>query len=325
MELLFNKTDADFSREFKEALGYVDADFKFTKLAPDLRTATRSLAKEIGNDTYLEMVATYQSTFDYQSTEGQILQLAQNAIANHAYRLFAPANDLQHGVNGRKMLTSEDSKTPFEHMLVASDDEMERRSFRAMDDLINLLDESSSTWKSSDNYKASHKNFVRTVAEFDEFYTIESRYLLQKLAPGLSLAEKRVIIPRIGKAVFDDLKAKRKDDATLTPDEINLLLLINEACVYYSLSWGIPRLQATLFPTGLYQQIRSDRSAIKGRAVPLGNQVDQLSQLFKFDTERVLIEIEDFVKPEPIPGQPEPNSIPVEDEFGFSVDDGFAS
>src|SRR5690554_6017321 len=228
MELLFNKTSADFSREFKEALGYVDADFKFTKLAPDLRTATRTLVKEIGNPTYLEMVDTYKSTFDYQSTEGQILQLAQNAIANLAYRLFAPANDLQHGVNGRKMLTSEDSKTPFEHMLVASDDEMERRSFRAMDDLINLLDESSATWKDSDNYKASHKNFVRTVDQFDQFYTIESRFLLQKLSPGLALAEKREIISRIGISAYAALKVKLKENLPLDPEEGYLISLIQE-------------------------------------------------------------------------------------------------
>src|SRR5690554_535265 len=229
MKLLFNKTDADFSKEFKTALGFVDADFKFVKLAQDLRTATRSLITIIGSDTYLEIVDTYESdTIDYETNAVAILRLAQNAVANHAYRLFAPANDLQHGVNGRKMLTTLDSKTPFEHMLVASDDEMERRSFRAMDDLINLLDESSATWKDSDNYKASHKNFVRTVDQFDQFYTIESRFLLQKLSPGLALAEKREIISRIGISAYAALKVKLKENLPLDPEEGYLISLIQE-------------------------------------------------------------------------------------------------
>src|SRR5690554_4824364 len=229
MKLLFNKPDADFSKEFKEALGYVDADFKFVKMAPDLRTATRQLIAIIGKPTYNTIVATYLvEEIDYTTTNGQILQLAQNAIANHAYRLFAPSNDLQHGVNGRKMLTSNDSKTPFEHMLVASNDEMERRSFRAMDDLINLLDESSATWKDSDNYKASHKNFVRTVDQFDQFYTIESRFLLQKLSPGLALAEKREIISRIGISAYAALKVKLKENLPLDPEEGYLISLIQE-------------------------------------------------------------------------------------------------
>src|SRR5690606_34832804 len=168
---------------------------------------------------YLEIVATYEDDFDYETTVGQILQFAQNAIANLAYRYFAPSNDLQHGNNGRKMLTSEDSKTPFEYMIVASNDEMERRSHRAMDNLINLLDESSNTWKASDNYKATHRLFVRTVKEFNQFYTINSRYLLEKLSPGIAMAEKRLIIPRIGQTAYDALKAKRKDGSALSADE----------------------------------------------------------------------------------------------------------
>lgn len=324
MKLLFNKTGADFSKEFKDALGFVDADFKFQKIAPDVRTATRSLAAVLGNTTYLEIVDTYEApVIDYEATGGQILLLAQNVIANQAYRLFAPSMDLQHGNNGRKMLTSEDSKTPFEYMLVNSNDELERRSFRAMDDLITLLDESSATWKASDNYKESHKNFVRTVTQFDEFYTIESRYLLQKLSPGLSLSEKREVLPRTGLIAFAEIKTKLKENTALDATEAHLLSLIREATVYSALSWGIPRLQATLFPDGLYQQIRGDRATIKGRMAPIGNQVDQMSQLFKEDADRVLREIEAFVAPVPVPGIVPENTIPYEDRFGFSVGDGF--
>src|SRR5690606_31175882 len=133
MKLLFNKPGADFSKEFKDALGFVDADFKFQKIKPDLVNATQEIAGFLGNTTYLEIVATYEEDFDYEATVGQILQFAQNAIASLAYRYFAPSNDRQHGNNGRKMLTSEDSKTPFEYMIVASNDEMERCSHRPID------------------------------------------------------------------------------------------------------------------------------------------------------------------------------------------------
>jgi hypothetical protein len=323
MKLLFNKPGADFSKEFKDALGFVDADFKFQKIKPDLVNATQEIASFLGNTTYLEIVATYESNFDYETTAGQILQFAQNAIANLAYRYFAPSNDLQHGTNGRKMLTSEDSKTPFEYMIVASNDELERRSHRAMDNLINLLDESSNTWKASDNYKATHRLFVRTVKEFNQFYTINSRYLLEKLSPGIAMAEKRLIIPRIGQTAYDALKAKRKDGSALSADEEPLLLMIQEATVYAALAWGVIRLQVTLFPDSISQAVRGDRATIKGRMPIVNNVLDQLEQKFKEDTAQVLLDIEAAVKePDPEPTTQTTN-CPDEDKFGFRTDDGF--
>lgn len=323
MELLFNKTGADFSKEFKDILPFVDADFKFEKMLPDLRNATREVAGFLGNTTYSEIVATYETEFDAASSAGQIVIFAQTAIATMAYRQFAPVNDLQHGKNGRKMLTSEDSKTPFEWMMVNSNDELERRAFRAMDELINLLDESSATWKASENYKASHRLFVRTVAEFNQFYTINSRYLLEKLSPGLAIAEKRLIIPRIGQAAFDALKLKRKEAAALTADETILLLMIQEATVYAALAWGIIRLQVTLFPDSIAQAVRGDRATIKGRMPVVNNALDQLEQKFNQDAAQVLLDIEAFVKvPEPEPTTQTTN-CPDEDKFGFSTDDGF--
>ncbi len=323
MKLLFNKAGADFSKEFKDALGFVDADFKFQKIKPDLVNATQEIASFLGNATYLEIVATYESNFDYETTAGQILQFAQNAIANLAYRYFAPSNDLQHGTNGRKMLTSEDSKTPFEYMIVASNDELERRSHRAMDNLINLLDESSNTWKASDNYKATHRLFVRTVKEFNQFYTINSRYLLEKLSPGIAMAEKRLIIPRIGQTAYDALKAKRKDGSALSADEETLLLMIQEATVYAALAWGVIRLQVTLFPDSISQAVRGDSATIKGRMPIVNNVLDQLEQKFKEDTAQVLLDIEAAVKePDPEPTTQTTN-CPDEDKFGFRTDDGF--
>src|SRR5690606_35067867 len=128
MKLLFNKTGADFSKEFKDILPFVDADFKYEKMLPDLRNATREVAAFLGNTTYIEIVNTYETDFDPASQAGQIVIFAQTAIATMAYRQFAPVNDLQHGKNGRKILTSEDSKTPFEWMMVLSNDELERRA-----------------------------------------------------------------------------------------------------------------------------------------------------------------------------------------------------
>lgn len=307
MRLLFNKDEADFRQEIKEALGFIDADFPFIKMKSDLRTATSNIIGVIGKETYLILEKIYydEAGTPVEATEGdnlRLLELAQYAVATAAYRLFAPANDLMHGTNGRKMLTDEDSKTPFEHMLVASNDELERRSFRAMDDLISLLDEISADWRNSDSYKASHRLLVRTTADFDRYHMISSRLLLLKLQPDLEFIEKREILPRLGKGALATLKLKVSQDDTLDAQQLELLPLIQEACVNGALSRGVIRLQGTLFPEGLLQKTRGDRTTVKGRVAFLGNQVDQASQFFKQTAGQVYKEIEaviDSYKPAP--------------------------
>lgn len=328
MKLLFS-TSEEFSREFKEALGYVDANFPLMKIRPDLRNATRELITLIGQETYDEIRLTYDRVKHHRHhgiTESRknILILAQNAVANMAYRNFAPSNDLQHGVNGRKMLTSDESKTPFEHMIVASNDELDRRTNRALDDLIDALDKGSRKWKRSEEFKKTHRLFVRTTTEFDMFYEIGSRFLLQKLSPGLYLSEKREILSRIGQERFDNLKEKRNrtNRSPLTDDEKTLLLLIQEATVYSALAWGIVRLQPTFFPDGIYQSIRSERLTISGKVALGGNKIDQLAQRFSADAARTLREIEKAVAPPPDPTDYE---CPDHDKFGYSINDKFVT
>lgn len=318
MKLLFTKTK--FEREFKEALGYVDANFPMVKILPDLRNATRELIEIIGKPTYESILTVYEEDCEQRTENNQtILTYAQNAVANMAYQRFAPSNDLQHGVNGRKMLTSEESKTPFEHMIVASNDELSRRSFRALDDLIDVLDEYSLIWKASDEYKETYRLFVRTTKEFDNYYHIGSRFLLQKLSHGLKLCERREILPRIGQEIFDKLKTDRMEGNPLDED---LLMLIQEATVYYALYWGVSRLEATMFPEGILQSIRSERMTIKARHAFTGNQIDKLEQLFKADFQRTLKEIEMKVAPEL---KQEPIVIPETSRYGFSIDDKFVT
>lgn len=321
MDILFNKVAENFQKEFKECLGFVDADFPYKKIRADIRSATSSLVKIIGLNTYEEIVTLYTTNKD----DNELLILAQYAVAIEAYRTYAPVNDLQHGTNGRKMLTDEHSKTPFEHMLMSSDDELERRQFKAMDALIDFLDAKSETWKASEEYKNSHNLLVRSVADFSNFFVIESRYLLMKLQPALSKAEREIILPRVTKATIKVVKAKvfGTNTEALTETEITLISLIKEACVYSAMAWGVIRLQATLFPSGLYQQLRGDRTTIKGRMPVTGNQADQLEQKFQEDAEKALLAIEKLLTPVVADTTEETEATEVSPEF--DDDENFVS
>ena len=319
MELLFK--DTEFSQEFKDALGFVDSDIKFRKIKPDLLVATRNLKELIGDTTYEALVANNVKLDSDETKDKTLDEFSRNAIAITAYVLHAPLNNLAHTPNGRRMRSSDDEKTPFEWMLKNDDDNLQKRANRSLDTLIKYMDESLPAWKESKVYLKSFESYIRNISEFNPFYVLESRLLLLKLTPAILTCEKRLVIPRITSELNSTLKAYRKTHPE-TIDDTNeeLIKLIQEACAYYSLSWALPRLQLNLFPDGILQSYRSDRSTISASKVPEGMQVDQVSQLFKEDYEKALIEIEALVK--------EPETIDTEIttiEDGFDDDDPFVN
>jgi hypothetical protein len=308
MELPFVSTKLEFEIEFKEALGFVDVDMPLRKIRPDLKVSANYLIKIIGRPTYDELIKNYKRNVEgatgaeepYKDVE--LNEAFQYAIAVKAYSLYAPSNDLAHTSNGRRMRSSEEEKTPFEWMIANSDDVLQKRSYKALDALIDYMDQNYQFWKSSEQFKVTHNLFVRTLEDFSSAFVLDSRLLLIKLVPGLLQAERREILPRITQTVYQALKAKviyfaSGSEATPVPeayteDEFLLVAYIKEACAYYSLYWGFPRLQVNMFPEGLLQSIRSDRSTIKGRVVPVTPVIDQASKLFKEDCDRALLNIE---------------------------------
>lgn len=321
MDLLFEKTEGLFATEFKNALGFVDSDFKFPKLKPHIVSATNALVEIIGLPTYIIIRDAYVA-----GNKAPLVERAQTAICLQAYNYFSKINDLSHGPNGRKMRNDENQANPFEWMTIKADDEQQRLAYRAIDDLITYLDANEASWKQSDAYKATHKLLIRNTAEFDSYYTINSRLLFLKLSPGIAQCETRNIIPRIGDTIYQALKTKRKAGTDLTENEKLLLSHVQEACAYYALSWGLPRLQLTLFPDGVLYSTRSDRSSISARKAAEAMEVDSMSQKFQKDADYALREIEKTMAKHFAEELEAPTETSEEIKpFGFSADDTFVS
>lgn len=327
MKLLFSTNKDTASEELRIALGFVDADIDITEITPDLRIATDKIIKIIGQAVYDDIITEYEKASDDVTKDKYLITAAQYAVGTSAYSLWAPLNDLAHTTNGRRMRSSDDQKTPFEWMMVRDDDKLQQRSYRAFDALLKFIDskENYDVWLDSNEYKESHKLFVRTTEEFENHYQIHSRLLLTKLRPGLNKCEQFEIAPRIGAELFQLLKDKRNgtEATALTTVEKNLLALIQEACVFYSLSWGIPRLQINMFPEGILQSIRGERTTVRGRKTPEFMQVDQVEQLFKNDAAQVFNQIEDYIKEFYIDENVEPTVTDddILDELGFGFDE----
>jgi hypothetical protein len=302
MKLLFK--DDTFADEFKEFLGFVDADFTFLNLKSDIRSSSREMRSFIGQDLYEIAEVLFEDDIDEDDEKFEFLQLVKCSILVNAYRLYAPDNDLSHTNDGRKMRNEEHEKHAFEWMINASDDSLEKRYYRMLEHLINYLDEIEEdtdladiyeAWTESKTFKRLKKHFVQTVSDFDEFFPINSKLLLIKLEPGISLAEKNLIQSRIKADKYEQLLTAPTDT-----DE-TIISTIKEICVYFALSWAIPRMSVNILPTGILQRYSSDRSTLKASAAPALNEPKWAQDSFLTDAHKAAIRLENLLKPAPDP------------------------
>ena len=314
MKLLFVTIGTKGSSELKDLLGFIDADIKIKNIVPDLITATNDVIDLIGLSVYNKVLELYdEGNFDDENNH--IIYAVRYPIAVNAYRLFAPSNDLSHSNNGRKMRQDENEKQAFEWMLDRDNAALEKRYYRALDDLIKFLDTTDNAelkrlWINSEAYKKTHDLFIRTVAEYDSFFPIQSRLVLIKLAPGISDCEQYEILPRIGASKCKALKDALKQNTPITEaNDLELIRLIRKASVAYSMAWAMMRFSVQMFPEGVLQHVTSDRATTKGARPTLKSETEAARQAFMSDFGKVAKDIEALVAP-PIPVDQSQKIIP---------------
>jgi hypothetical protein len=343
MKLIFNIENEEISSdELKELLGYLDADISFKNLLPDIITSTKEVKKLIGNEVYNHLSNTYSTnleegvfTNDFEDIESNLVRSTRYSIAVKAYSLFAPSNDLSHSTDGRRMRNSDNEKMAFQWMIDADNKEQEKRFYRSLDDLIELLDESKPDdyanlsedekentlyykWISSSNYKAQKSLFLNSLEAFNQHYIIESRLLFTKLASGIEECERREIFPRLGKEKF--LELKEIQSSTTDTKEIELIYQIKKACAFYALAWAIPKMSITLFPEGVLQFQISDRQNTQAKKPPIGNEHEYAVQSFIKSFMFAISDIEALLVPDSEPAV----TIPVLRSV-FQNDKGFSA
>ena len=329
MKLLFNTDTEETSKdELKELLGYIDADFSFKNLLPDIITSTNEVKKIISKEVYDYIQASYEDnlaegvyTNDFSDSDSNLVRSTRYPIAIKAYSLYAPTNDLSHTGDGRRAKATESEKLPWQWMIDNDNKEQEKRYYRALDDLIDLLDDSKPDgyaemtdeakaatvyykWTNSTAYKQLKALFLNSVDEFNKVYSIESRLLLLKIAPGIEECERREILPRIGKEKIAFLKA----GTGLTDTDNELLYLIKNACGFYAIAWAIPKMSITLFPEGVLQYQISDRANTIAKKPAIGNEHQYALESFMKSFLFAVSDIELLLAPEPEPSD-EPKSI----------------
>ncbi len=312
IKLLFNK-ESNGTEELKELLGFIDADMKFENLKSDLISSSLEMQKLISREVYAGILEVYKKASPGEEEEA-LLYAVRYPVAIHAYSNHAVVNDLAHTNDGRKARIDEHEKSAFEWQIKNNDAALERRFYKALDNLLDYLDENSEEWKNSENYKKAHKTLVKSTFDFNDVFPLDSRYLFEKLVPGLMQSEDFDIIPRIGSEKLELLKSK------IEPDDMELCRCIRYAMVYKALAWGMRRLSVNIFPEGILYSYSLNKNHHEKRNQ--SEEPEEAAQKYDADALLYLSRIEDLMKKQ--------NSKPdsgqgITYDFGFDDNDNFVN
>ena len=303
-------------KELKELTGFLDKNFDYSNIKPYVIDASKDLIKLIGKPLYDKAFSIYETT-TATDTEKEFLALIQRPIALSAYNKYAPTNDLSHSNDGRRMRNDDKQKQAFEWQLDRSDENQQRLYYRALDYLIDFLDNLNlytsptddeqisedaiaNLWINSDAIKKEKSTFLNSIEKFEEEYPIDSRLVFYKIKPLIKQAEQTEILPRIGATKYQELKTFVEQNKTPTEaQDIELLTYIRRASAAYSLSKAIMRFQVTVFSQGTLQYTKSDRASTQAKKPTIGNEPAAASDAYYADFKLYCTKIEDLLKPLP--------------------------
>ncbi|MFC0605892.1 DUF6712 family protein [Winogradskyella pulchriflava] len=251
MKLLFNYNDQG-QTELKTTLGFLNADFNYDNLQPDIKLNTPYLIDLISQEVYDKMVNYYQPESGTPTPNEDLdlaIEYSRLYIASMAYLDYAPNNDMSHSNSGRSFRNEENEKIPWQWQIDSDNAAIAERAYKALDRLFALLDQTEWTeWTNSEAYKAANKLFIKDAITFDKSFSINrSAQLFYRLVPFMEDIETEYINPIITDDLADTLRAVEEPDA----DQKKLLTLIKSAIAYFSLSKALQSFPVQMFPQTL--------------------------------------------------------------------------
>lgn len=280
MKLLF--TSDTFSAQFKNLLGFVDADISFRRMKSAVQAATDEIIDIIGQTSY----DTFFTDEVVNSSNPEFLELVQYAVALNSYRIYAPTADVSVTNNGRKTRQDDHEVSLFKHQADANNEALENLYYRHLDRLLKFM---ATTGKAINQKKYKHENlFIPSLSVFEDYFNIGASFFLYlNLLPGLRECENEEILNRIGSTLF-------ADKPSLSTSDPELFELIQKACVFHALAWGIKRLNVKLFPSGVMQI--SEKDTLGTSKVTAGdNPRTEAYQTFRDDSFKYFVKIEKYL------------------------------
>jgi hypothetical protein len=327
--MIFNKS-TNGAEEAKALLGFIYKSNEFKNLVTYITIAERDIKRVIGPEVF-KLAEDHYLSENYQAdiTEetvadpqlillDELVRLIQFPVLLHAYRRYAPLNDLDHSESGRSITVTEDKKPAFEWMIERDNKSLLDLAHETTDVLIEFLDEQvpipyvptvedptgeptantiQDTWKSSTTYAAQKDLFINSAREFDAIFPINaSRRLYLALVPFIREVEQRHIRPAIGATKYDAIRELIKDDELDKAENEELKEIHDLAKIPIALltiSIALKRLNVELLPDSVVQSF----STISERQTKSADKFDRVgvSMLLERDGKREIIPLQIYI------------------------------
>lgn len=265
MRLLFNK-DNKGQEEIKTIMGFISKDVKYANLEPDIELQTPQLVEFIGKTVYDKIADFYNSDQSGTNAENMksVLKNAQLYILLQAYLQYAPNADINHGVNGRVVNLSDNVKQAGDWQIKKDEISLERRSYKALDILIQKLDEIPlAEWVASEEYKIAQGLFITRTNQFQKIYPIEnSGQLYYRMVSLMSDIEVETLIPILGIDKINELK-QNLSVSQFSP-EGQLILYCRKVVGFHAMARALILLPDEMLPFEVNHKMRTeDREALR--------------------------------------------------------------
>lgn len=348
MELIVN--DISFSEDLKKALGFTDADISYERVFPQVEIATDEIVDIITEENYNQLIAFVNNseepdlvdpptdpplepedppvepvepvipdftTFD-ELTDDQkndFVRLVKYALLSKAFNMYVGLGDLSVTNNGRTMRRDDHQVSAFNWQIEKHDNELEQLYYRHLDRMLRFMMKHNLKIN-QDKYR--HKDLiVNSLSEFEKFIDVKGSYALYiRLIPALREAEKLIILPRVGKVLFDLVKVDKTSE---------LAFMVQKTIVYHALIWGFYKLELQIFPKGMLSH-NAVYSIVNSKNTPETRVMRQtLAMNFEKDLERDLLSLEKMVTEINRPIEEIINPELEMPDFGFDCEDGFVN
>ena len=302
--MIFNK-NLKGAEELKALLGFIYKSNSFANMITYIGFAERDIQKVIGDAVFNTAQDHYDSS-DYLSVSEEggdpvfpvlddLVKSIQLSVALHAYRRYAPNNDLTHSDSGRSITVTETEKPAFEWMINKSDASILDLAHEATDLLLEFLDKHIDDtvtsgdpgvttyllpWGTSAEFMATRQLFISKDQFNEEFFIDGSRRVFLALVPYLKKIQLNEILACIGKELYDELSEQIKDDDVTEENEI-LLTMVRPALAFLALSRAVISLSLEILPNGIFSNfvtgvINSKTAADHSHRVEISHALESL-------------------------------------------------
>lgn len=232
--------------EFKQSGGFVNRGMTLETLDSSINNAwQRHLLPWIGRALWQEMLDYVEvGSISDSDPEGRLLIYLRRPLAMLACYEYSFIGGIQYAENGAFRVENEDHKTPFKYQEANYRESMLNNGYESLEELQLFLNDNRADYPSytaDDAYVRSRSLVINYASELrDHYSTYLSRYTFETLRPLIEDVETFALIPTIGQAQYDAIKAGILAD-DLTVDESALLPHLQRITANFAVQEGVMR------------------------------------------------------------------------------------